>query len=266
MQPLVPMRRIAGVVAPLLPGGLRRTLARAGHLGQRLVASAHALYRLRRGGLRWAAKEAIRKAIGRMSRFSPRTFRQIDRSRRLEHLRHYMLAAPETDFGEQRAKLLHLSHRVTDHLVNRVPLFREMARLERALGRELIAATYALRVMRWAGRDTYGDLPFVRATLQAQGFDREAATAEAMFGPEQERDARCLEVMQDAFERNRRKRDLPLAVLDDRRGPAPRRVAVIVSLYNAAGKLPTLLACLAQQSLAARGEARGGAGGQQLPH
>ncbi len=254
VQPLVPVRRVARLVAPLLPEGLHRTLTRAGHLGQRLVNSAHALYRLRRGGLRWVAKEAIREAIGRMSRLSPRTFRQIDRSRRLELLRHHMLAAPETDFGEQRAKLLHLSHRVTDHLVNRVPLFREMARLERALGRELIAATYALRIMRWLGRDSYGDLPFVRATLQAHGFDHEAATAEAMFGSAEERDARCLDLMEDAFQRNRRKRDLPLVVLDDRRGPAPRRVAVIVSLYNAAGKLPTLLTCLAQQSLAARGE------------
>ena len=102
--------------------------------------------------------------------------------------------------------------------MNRVPLFREMARLERALGRDLVAATYALRVMRWLGRDTYGDLPFVRATLRAEGFDREAATAEAMFGPAEERDARCLELMQDAFRRNRRKRDLPLAMVDDRRG------------------------------------------------
>lgn len=257
VQPQVSMRRVAQVVTRLLPRVVRRPLpqvARPGHLGERLGALAQVLYRLRRGGLRWRAKEAIRKAIGRMSRFSPRTLRQIDRSRRLELLRHHMLAAPETDFVEQRAKLLHLSNRVTDHLVNRVPVFLEMARLERRLSRDLIAATYALRVMRWLGRDSYGDLPFVRATLQAQGFDHEAATAEAMFGPTQERDARCLDLMQDAFQRNRHKRDLPLAVLDDRRGAAPRRVAVIVSLYNAADKLPTLLACLAQQSLAARGE------------
>ena len=254
VQPLVPVRRLARTIERLLPSVVRRQLDLVGPQGHRLLASARALYRLRHGGLRRAAKEAIRRTIERRSNFSPRTFRQIDRSRRLEGLRHDMLASPEADFVDQRAKLRHLSRQVDEHLVNRVPLFREMARLERALGRDLVAATYALRVMRWLGRDTYGDLPFVRATLRAEGFDREAATAEAMFGPAEERDARCLELMQDAFRRNRRKRDLPLAMVDDRRGPEPRRVAVIVSLYNAADKLPTLFACLAQQSLAARGE------------
>ncbi len=254
VQPLVPMRRVGRAIAPFLPPIVRRRLERAGPLGHSLITRAFALYQLRHGGLRREAKEALRQAIQRASKVSARTFRQIDCSRRLEGLRHDMLGAPETDFAEQRAKLRRLSNRVVDHLVNRVPLFREMARLERALGRDLVAATYLLRVMRWVGRDSYGDLPFVRATLQAQGFNDEAATAEAMFGPAEERDARCLDLMQSSFQRNRRKPDLPLEVLDDRRGPAPRRVAVIVSLYNAASKLPTLLACLAQQSLAARGE------------
>jgi glycosyltransferase involved in cell wall biosynthesis len=108
--------------------------------------------------------------------------------------------------------------------------------------------------MRWLGRDSYGDLPFVTATLRAHGFGHEAMAADAMFGPPETAEARCLDLMQDAFQRNRRKPDLPLAVLDDRRGDGPRRAAVIVSLYNAAGKLPTLLAGLAQQSLAQRGE------------
>lgn len=254
VQPLVALRRAAREVAPALPQVVRRQLGRVRRLGQRLIATARAVHHLRRRGLRPAVKEAIRQAIRRTTNFSPRTFNQIDRSRRLEPLRRYMLAQPEPDLAAQRGKLMHLSDQVGDHLVNRVPLFLEMARLERGLGRELVAATYALRVMRWLGRDGYGDLPFVRATLQAHGFGHEAAVAEAMFGPAEAQEARCLDLMQDAFERNRRKPDLPLAVLDDRRGPAPRRVAVIVSLYNAADKLPTLLACLAQQSLAARGE------------
>lgn len=246
-QTLAPLR---GIV-PLLPPTVRGPLCKVGRAGRGLADSVRAL---RQGGLHWAAKEAIRHAVRRASGFSPRTFRQIDRSRRLEMLRHQMLVRPESDAAARLAKLADLSGRVGDQLVNRVPLFREMMRLERQLGRDLVAATYALRVMRWLGRDGFGDLPFVCATLHSYGFEHEAATAEAMFGLAETRDERCLALMQDAFQRNRRKPDLPLAVLDDRRGPAARRVSVIVSLYNAADKLPTLLACLAQQSVAARGE------------
>ncbi len=238
-----PMRDTAKMAGRAMPAPVRRL---RGPIG--------VLKNLRRNGLHWSAKERIKQLVRKYTGFSPRTFVQIARCRAWVQLRQTILVQREADAAALKQKLQGLSDRVSDHLVNRVPLFQTMARLERSLGRDLVAATYALRIMRWMGEDTFGELPFVCATLREHGFPYEAETAEAMFGPEDQREARCLDLMRDAYRRNLTKAELPLAVLDDRRGDAPRRVAVIVSLYNAAEKLPTLLACLAQQTIARRGE------------
>lgn len=234
-HPGVPARRLFRSVEPLLPPSL------ALQLRWRLGGSLRRLRHLRRTSLHGAAREIIKTRIRAATGLSPRTFKQIVASR---------WGSPGPDACNDLAAL---SRRVVNTLVDRVPLFRTMARLERQVGHDLIAATYGLRIMRWLGRDGFGELPFVSATLRAHGFTREADTAEAMFGGGDDADARCLELMRDAYQRNCHNNDPPLAA-DDRRGNALRRVCVIVSLYNAADKLPTLLACLAQQSLALRGE------------
>ena len=87
----------------------------------------------------------------------------------------------------------------------------------------------------------YGDLPFVAATLEREGFAHEFRVALAMFGSGPDAFDRCLDLMHDARERNRQNPDRPLAVVDDRRNGASPRVSVIVSLYDAATKLRTLL-------------------------
>jgi len=234
-DPGPPVRRVFRLVEPLLPQAL------AVQLRRRLADTLRRLRGLRRAGLHGVARETIKRRIREATGLSPRTIKQIVASRR---------GSLAPDAGNALAAL---SGRITDHLVDRVKLFRTMARLERQAGRDLIAATYGLRIMRWLGRDGFGDLPFVAAALRAHGFAHEADPAEAMFGGGDDTEARCLELMRDAYRRNRHNSDPPLAV-DDRRGDAARRVCVVVSLYNAADKLPTLLACLAQQSLARRGE------------
>lgn len=258
---LLPLRRRAGWVKALawatvrlVPGPVRAAAGRVLRPVRNLLSPLRWLRQMRRGGSHWAAKEAMKGAIRRATGLSARTVMQVESNRRWGAMRFRMLDLPEATTAETRAKLGYLAGRVSDSLVNRVPLFQEMARLERRLGNDLVAGTYALRVMRWLGRDSFGELPFVGATLRAHGFAHEADVAEAMFGPEHQREGRCYELLQDARRRNMAKEDLPLAVHEDLRGDAPRRVAVIVSLYNAADKLPTLLACLAQQTLAQRGE------------
>ena len=80
--------------------------------------------------------------------------------------------------------------------------FVQLVRLERRAGNDIIATTYALRLMRWLGRDQYGDLPFVAATLEGQGFTHEADAARAMFGGEPDAFDQCLDLIGDAVERN----------------------------------------------------------------
>ncbi len=253
------LRRIAGAaLAPAaqvgrgalaqLPAPLRRRLEALGRDGA-------ALWRLRRrGALHWATKEALKRALLRRTGMSPRSLIQVLRVRDGRALRRRIVDGAGRRARAADAQIAYLSGAVPGHLADRVRLFRELMRLERRAGRDLVAATYGLRLIRWLGRDAYGDLPFVCATLAEQGFPREAETAAAMFGVGGDSFDRCLDLMQGAFERHRSKPDRALAVLDDRRGDAAPRVAVIASLYNAAEKLPTLLTMLSQQSLAGRGE------------
>ncbi len=185
--------------------------------------------------------------------FSPRSQEQIDQAMLPMPSRIAIVTTRLRDYPDPRVRLEELSGMVAGGLIDRVTLFREMIRLERQRGDDLTAATYMLRIMRWLGRDVSGDLPFVAATLRANRYAYEADAAEAMFGPADQAAERCHALLQAAWSRHQHKPDLPLAVLDDRRGTDPRRVSVIVSLYNAADKLPTLLRMLAQQTIAAQG-------------
>lgn len=246
------VKPLARGVAPLVPAPLRRAARKVGRQVV-LVARTRSL-----SGLHGAVKEDIRARIRDATGLSPRTIQQVIRARRLPQLREDMVRLPETSTKDLRDKIALLSSAASNFLVDRVRLYRELARLERRAGHELIAATYQMRIMRWLGEDRYGDLPFVASTFRAGGFHHEAATAEAMFGGDPaDRDARCAALMQDAYARNLSKPELPLAVLEDPRGPAGGavpRTAVIVSLYNAATKLPTLLDNLALQTMAQAGE------------
>jgi glycosyltransferase involved in cell wall biosynthesis len=242
-------RQVAGPVARATPDVLRRPLRAA-------VRQAFALRRaLPRGDIAATAKEMLRARLRGWAGVSPRSVNQVLRARELGQFQKDLLQLPERSSTDLAAKLKALSDAVPDRLVDRARLFRELARLERKAGRDLVAATYGLRLMRWLGEDRFGDLPWVVNTLEAAGFVHEARAARAMFGtPPEERDARCLDLLRDASARNRTKPDLPLAVLEDpRRADAVPRASVIVSLYNAAEKLPALLDNLALQGLARQG-------------
>jgi glycosyltransferase involved in cell wall biosynthesis len=231
-------------LAPLLPRRLRRAVGRYIHR-----TAEPKITRPRQSFL-----ANVKARAGAASGLSPRAFDQITGVRRYEPHRRQMLAAAETRAGQFRVQLRDLSRRVPNGLANRVPLFLELARLERRIGNDLTAATYMLRVMRWLSGDRFGDLPFVAATLRANNFPREADVAEAMFGPAEHRSDRCFGLVSDAFERNRHNAERSLAVLDDRRGTRTRPICVIVSLYKAADKLPTLLNMLTRQTVALRDE------------
>jgi glycosyltransferase involved in cell wall biosynthesis len=218
---------------------------------QRLGNAGHsALNTVRRKIGRQRIKGAIREFTGH----TPEVFGQINRTRGLPEFHAWMRHGDEANDQQVLDKICSLSREIPNRRIDRVPLFRELARLERRAGRDIVAATYGLRVMRWLGCDAFGDLPNVATTLEAAGFAHEATTARAMFGDEPDRFDRCRDLMRDAVERNRHNPERPLAVVDDRRGSSTPRVSVIVSLYAAATKLGTLLTMLNQQSLARRGK------------
>lgn len=168
---------------------------------------------------------------------------------RLHSTRNALQQMPERTSKEIAAKLETVSTQLAGARVGRLPVFREMARLERKRGEELVAATYCLRVMRWLGRDAYGDLDFVSSTLVKHGLEREAKVARAMYDDPRQAHVRSRTILDEAYQANLNKQVEPPEILDDRRPPGQPVVSVIVSLYGAEAKLPTLLENLRLQTL-----------------
>lgn len=136
----------------------------------------------------------------------------------------------------------------------RCNFWKEIARIERILGNELMAVTYELRILRLLGEDKLGLLPGVIATLNKHGLAQEAVAAQAMYGDPNKAEENVYAYLKAAYQRNLIRQDKPLQVLDDRRTLSVPRVSVIVSLYKAADKLNYFLTALSQQTLVKRGE------------
>jgi len=139
------------------------------------------------------------------------------------------------------------------------PLYRcnfwqDIARIERILGNELMAATYELRILRLLGEDSLGLLPGVVATLNKHGLIQEAKAAQAMYADPNKAEENVYAYLKEAYQRNLVRQDYPLQVLDDRRNQTPAKVAVIVSLYKASDKLNYFLTALSLQTLVKQGE------------
>lgn len=155
----------------------------------------------------------------------------------------------ESTERELTKKIQLLNKLASNSRIDRIRLWREIARLESIRGNELIAATYQLRSMRLLGYDRFGDLAFVLPTLKAKGFSRVALVAEAMFSKSPQQDERCAELLEQALRDNQHNQSWEYEFVDDRRELAAYRTSVIVSLYKAATKLPLFLQALQHQTL-----------------
>jgi glycosyltransferase involved in cell wall biosynthesis len=169
-------------------------------------------------------------------------------------VRRHVIFNDERGAVAQRLKLRYLSDLVQARRLDRVRIFREMIRVERLLGNDLIAATYGLRLLRWLGHDHFSMLPFIAQTLESNGYRRESEAAAAMYGTGDKAEATSLAFLRDQFDRNLVKPDLPLEVVDDRRGKGTFRASIIVSLYNAASKMSAFMRMLSQQTMVQSGE------------
>ncbi|MEA5533089.1 glycosyltransferase [Crocosphaera sp. XPORK-15E] len=139
--------------------------------------------------------------------------------------------------------------------IDRVRLWREIARIEEIRGNELVSATYKLRGIRLLDKDLFGDLSYIMRALNNQGFRREAQVIDAMYGKTGERETKCYELIKQTVSDNLLNPQRDYEFIDDRRDKSAYRVSVIVSLYNAADKLPLFLRTLQHQTLMQRGEA-----------
>ncbi len=135
-------------------------------------------------------------------------------------------------------------------LHDRARLLRELARLASLDGQELLGCAYRVRAMRLLGADVYHDLPLLRRTLERFHFAGEAEALAAMYDDPALAPARCQMFLENALAAHRRPpRPIEFERIQDHRHAEVPRVAVIVSLYNAADKLPTFLHAIRCQSL-----------------
>lgn len=135
-------------------------------------------------------------------------------------------------------------------------LWHELARILKICGKEQLAVMFELRAMRNLGRDHFGVLPEVCASLRRQGFTEEAQVAELMFSrmPDAVKADSIHAFLQQRGRSFFATSEPEYARIEDARYiPAPK-VSVVVSLYNAAPKLRQFLTCLAQQTMAKRHE------------
>lgn len=164
-----------------------------------------------------------------------------------------VLSLPEGTDAEIEYKVQSFSQLGNKFQINRVATWKELARLERLRGNDLVATTYELRIMRSQGKDIFHKLPLVLQTLNEKGYRKEAIVAETMYGnsSEQDRKKACKTILEEALERNRinHQADGQYEIFDDRRTLSNYKVSVIVSLYNAASKLPQFMTALRLQTL-----------------
>lgn len=135
-------------------------------------------------------------------------------------------------------------------------LWHEIARLERLRGNSLIAATYEIRLLRLTGSDRWGFLPGITAVMEDNNKGAVADMLAAQYGPEAspEKVRALLESRVAPLRKNPIDAKANCAIIDDhRRNPAPV-VSILVSLYNAASKMPFFLRMLERQTLAHAGK------------
>ena len=119
-----------------------------------------------------------------------------------------------------------------------------------------MTATYKVRAMRALGEDRFGDLPFVLRTLEETGFTKEAKAVDALYGKPSEREDKSFALIEAARVDNLvNPAEDEYEIWDDRRDKSEYRATIIVSLYNAATKLPLFLKTLKHQTLIQKGQA-----------
>ena len=139
--------------------------------------------------------------------------------------------------------------------IDRVHIYRDISRLERMQGNDVLACVYSLRAMRLMGVDRYGELSWVKPTLLEHGYAFEAETVDSLYGNRPDRQLHCRRLLDEAYERC-----LPapppcqFARFENRLGESKPRVSVIVSLYNAATKIPVFIEAIRKQTLLHSGQ------------
>ncbi|MBX3379458.1 MAG: glycosyltransferase [Phycisphaeraceae bacterium] len=192
--------------------------------------------------------------ISKVSKKNTSLLKQARYSMRLESMFGWLSTVKEKTPVEWNLKCEALEDAAQRYRVARIRIYRLLAALENKRGRDLIAAVYKLRCMRWLGRDTLGDCSDVAETFRKHGFECEAEIVLAMFHPVLGTKARRAELLEQIPARVRSNTPVKFEAMEDNRTASKPRASVIVSLYNAADKIDAFMARLELQTLLKKGQ------------
>ncbi|MCR5876720.1 glycosyltransferase [Phenylobacterium sp. J426] len=164
-------------------------------------------------------------------------------------VRDRLLYQAEAEAPQRLEKITYAQLVASERRLERVHWYAELARLEQAAGHRLTAAVYQARILRWLGADRFSRLADIEATLVEEGFPAEAASLTGLLddGPMSRPDGRG--ILDAQLARHLVLPSKAWARVEDHRADAEPKVSVIVSLYNAAAKLPGFVRFLRQQLL-----------------
>jgi glycosyltransferase involved in cell wall biosynthesis len=205
--------------------------------------------------LRQAFRDALADRVRRNARLSGRAAHEFALAGSADWQRDAVAAFPERTSELRERKLAAVNEAASTRQLGRVYWYSELARQERIRGAADVAALYDARIARWLGEDRFAQLPLAQADLGAAGYEAEAAILPYLIDetPAGQLAARTALDAQVAANLAWRPRKWQRQI--DRRGKRKPKVSVIVSLYDAAEKLPRFLADIRRQTLVQSGEA-----------
>lgn len=140
------------------------------------------------------------------------------------------------------------------YYLNRLKIWREIARLERIRGNHLLSATYEIRVIRLLGEDKFNQLESIQQTLINHNFASEAEALNLLYASPNSSQL-IYEYLTNNYQNLLNYQEKPYEFLTDYRSKKNYRVSIVISLYNAESKLARFLSILAQQTIIQKQEA-----------
>lgn len=177
---------------------------------------------------------------------------------------------PETsakDIDEKLTQLKNLSHPLnstsidkrkkwkTGYFINRVRIWKEIARLEKIRGNDLLSACYETRIIRVLNEDKFKQLKSITEIFNHYNLTQEAEVINLLYQPSENSSQLCYQYLLNNYQKHLNYQEKPYELIEDYREKKNYRTSVAVSLYNAESKLGLFLSILTQQSLFKKQEA-----------
>ncbi len=171
------------------------------------------------------------------------------------------------DIDEKLTQLKNLSHPLnssltdkrqkwkTGYFINRVTIWKEIARLEKIRGNDLLSACYETRIIRVLNEDKFHQVESITEIFNHHNLTQEAEVVNLLYNPSKNKPQSAYQYLLNNYQKHLNYQEKPYELIEDYREKKNYRASIAVSLYNAESKLGFFLSILTQQSLFRKQEA-----------